>query len=44
MLTIEEFKNWMRIGRIITVDDFPEARNPSYKLSIDLAAIFRRSI
>jgi len=25
----------MRVGRIVGVDDFPEARNPSYKLSID---------
>ena len=26
----------MRVGRIAAVDDFPEARNPSYKLTIDL--------
>ncbi len=25
----------MRVGKIIQVDDFPEARNPSYKLTID---------
>lgn len=25
----------MRIGRIIAVDDFPEARNPAWKLTID---------
>ena len=25
----------MRVGRILTADDFPEARNPSYKLTID---------
>lgn len=25
----------MRVGRIVAVDDFPEARNPSYKLTID---------
>ena len=26
----------MRVGRVVAVDDFPEARNPSYKLTIDL--------
>ena len=25
----------MRVGRVLAVDDFPEARNPSYKLIID---------
>ena len=25
----------MRVGTIIEVDDFPEAKNPSYKLKID---------
>jgi tRNA-binding protein len=25
----------MRVGRITTVEDFPEARNPAYKLEID---------
>jgi tRNA-binding protein len=25
----------MRVGRILTVEDFPEARNPAYKLEID---------
>lgn len=25
----------MRIGEVVEVDDFPEARNPSYKLKID---------
>jgi tRNA-binding protein len=34
--TIEDFqKIEMRVGRILTVEDFPEARNPSYKLTID---------
>ncbi len=34
-----EFKDFlnvdMRIGEIVEVEDFPEARNPSYKLRID---------
>ena len=25
----------MRVGRIVAVDDFPEARNPSFKFTID---------
>jgi len=25
----------MRVGRIVEIQDFPEARNPSYKLKID---------
>jgi len=34
--TIDDFKKIeMRVGRITAVDDFPEARNPSYKLTID---------
>jgi tRNA-binding protein len=34
--TIDDFhKIEMRVGRIAAVDDFPEARNPSYKLTID---------
>ena len=26
----------IRIGKIVEIEDFPEARNPSYKLKIDL--------
>ncbi|HET8569237.1 MAG TPA: tRNA-binding protein [Candidatus Limnocylindria bacterium] len=26
----------MRVGRVVAADDFPEARNPSYRLTIDL--------
>jgi tRNA-binding protein len=35
--TIDDFKKIeMRVGRVVSVDDFPEARNPSWKLTIDL--------
>ncbi len=36
MATIDDFdKLDIRVGKIIEVADFPEARNPSYKLLID---------
>ncbi len=36
MATIQDFENLdIRVGKIIAVDDFPEARKPSYKLTID---------
>jgi len=36
MATIEEFdKLDIRVGKIVDVQDFPEAKNPSYKLKID---------
>jgi tRNA-binding protein len=28
----------MRVGRIVAVDDFPEARKPAWKLTIDFGA------
>lgn len=28
----------IRVGRIVRVEDFPEARNPSYKLTIDFGS------
>ena len=35
-LTWSEFERVdMRVGTIFEVKDFPEARNPAYKLSID---------
>lgn len=36
MITWQDFeKVEMRVGTVISVEDFPEARNPSYKLTID---------
>src|SRR5258708_16748537 len=36
MATLDDFeKIEMRVGRVVAVDDFPAARNPSYKLTID---------
>jgi tRNA-binding protein len=34
--TIEDFdKLDMRVGRVVSVEEFPEARNPAWKLTID---------
>ena len=39
MATIEDFqKIEMRVGRVVSVDDFPEARKPAWKLEIDFGA------
>ena len=36
MATIEDFERIdMRVGRVVRVDDFPEARHPAWKLEID---------
>ena len=36
MATIDDFgKIDVRVGKIIGVEDFPEARKPSYKLTIN---------
>jgi tRNA-binding protein len=35
----------MRVGRVLAAEDFPEARNPSYKLIIDFGEFgTRRSV
>ena len=36
MITYDDFlKVDMRVGRVIRVEDFPKARNPSYKFEVD---------
>lgn len=39
MATFQDFQKLdIRVGRIIEVNDFPEAKNPSYKLGIDFGS------
>ena len=39
MATIDDFNKLdIRVGKITQVDDFPEARKPSYKLTVDFGS------
>ena len=40
MATIEEFQALdLRVGRVLEVEDFPQARKPAYKLTIDFGPL-----
>ena len=40
MATIEDFQALdIRVGRVVEVEDFPQARKPAYKLTIDFGLL-----
>ncbi|HYM40306.1 MAG TPA: tRNA-binding protein [Thermoplasmata archaeon] len=42
-IAIDDFaKVEMRVGRIVEVQEFPEARKPSYRLTVDFGPLGRR--
>lgn len=42
-ITVDVFQRVdMRVGRIVAVDDFPEARRPSYRLTVDFGSFGTR--
>jgi tRNA-binding protein len=39
MISYDDFRRVdMRVGRVIKVEDFPKARNPSYRFEVDFGA------
>src|SRR6266567_4541354 len=39
MITYEDFQKLdIRVGKVLSVEDFPEARKPAYKLTIDFGS------